>query len=258
MRLNDMVNMHYDKLNESDLHIWNYIDGHRKECASMTIEDLGKRCNVSRSTILRFSQKIGLDGFQELKYYLKNEINVNTARYKQIDTYTLFDNYSRMIRDLQNRNYMVCNQMIHEAKRIFVTSSGAIQRAVAQELSRQFLRVGIVMTLINGDSEIKLLAKYAQKDDLIIMISMTGENANLTALAKVAKSVGVKTISITRLRSNSLSMLVNEPIYVYLGDFPIVMNLPYASPVMFFAITELLFTNYYNYLLDLKSADSDI
>lgn len=253
-----MVNMYYDKLNESDLHIWNYIDNHRRECASLTIEDLGRRCNVSRSTILRFSQKIGLDGFQELKYYLKNEINVNTTKYKQIDISTLFDNYSGMISDLQNRNYMACNKMIREANRIFVASSGAIQRSVAQELARQFLRVGIVMTLINGDSEIKLLAKYAQKDDLIIMVSMTGENARLIALAKMAKSVGVKTISITRLRSNSLSMLVNEPIYVFLGDFPIVMDLPYTSPVMFFAITELLFTNYYNYLIDLKSTDLDI
>lgn len=73
MQLNELVNLHFDDLNESDLYIWNYINNHREVCTKITIEDLGKKCNVSRTTILRFSKKIGLEGFAELKYYLRNE-----------------------------------------------------------------------------------------------------------------------------------------------------------------------------------------
>ena len=30
MQLNELVNLHFDDLNESDLYIWNYINNHRK------------------------------------------------------------------------------------------------------------------------------------------------------------------------------------------------------------------------------------
>ena len=152
-----------------------------------------------------------------------------------------------MIRELQNRDYNTCCRMIDHAKRIFVVSSGTIQRSVAKESSRQFLKLGIIMTLVNGDSEINMLARAITADDLLIIISLTGESESVIRIAKVAKTVGSKTISITRINANSLSLLADEPIYIFFGDFPIVFETAYTSPTMFFALTELLFANYHNY-----------
>ena len=59
MKLEELVNRNYQQLNDNDLYIWNYINNHREVCTKITIEDLGKKCNVSRTTILRFSKKIG-------------------------------------------------------------------------------------------------------------------------------------------------------------------------------------------------------
>ena len=66
MKIDDLVNLHYDKLNQSDLHIWKYINAHRKESSNLTIDELASRCNVSRTTILRFAQKLSLKGYSEL------------------------------------------------------------------------------------------------------------------------------------------------------------------------------------------------
>ena len=248
MQLNELVNLHFDDLNESDLYIWNYINNHREVCTKITIEDLGKKCNVSRTTILRFSKKIGLEGFAELKYYLRNEQTLaDVGLGKTVNIYALFENHAKMIRELQNRDYNTCCRMIDHAKRIFVVSSGTIQRSVAKELSRQFLKLGIIMTLVNGDSEINMLARAITADDLLIIISLTGESESAIRIAKVAKTVGSKTISITRINANSLSLLADEPIYIFFGDFPIVFETAYTSPTMFFALTELLFANYHNY-----------
>ena len=74
--------------------------------------------------------------------------------------------------------------MIDHAKRIFVVSSGTIQRSVAKELSRQFLKLGIIMTLVNGDSEINMLARAITADDLLIIISLTGESESVIRIAK--------------------------------------------------------------------------
>ena len=74
--------------------------------------------------------------------------------------------------------------MIDHAKRIFVVSSGTIQRSVAKELSRQFLKLGIIMTLVNGDSEINMLARAITADDLLIIISLTGESESVIRLLR--------------------------------------------------------------------------
>lgn len=71
MRLEELVNKNYQSLNENDLYIWNYIIRHRKECERLSIDDLASKCNVSRSTILRFSKRLGLKGYAELKVFLR-------------------------------------------------------------------------------------------------------------------------------------------------------------------------------------------
>ena len=73
MQLEELVNQYYDDLNENDLMIWKYILAHKKECCEISIDELSKRCNISRATISRFSQKISFEGFREFKMRLKLE-----------------------------------------------------------------------------------------------------------------------------------------------------------------------------------------
>ena len=73
--LEDLVKEKYHELNENELYIWQYILHHKKETQKMSIQELAQRCNVSRTSILRFAQKLGLDGFSELKVYLKLELS---------------------------------------------------------------------------------------------------------------------------------------------------------------------------------------
>ena len=40
MKLEKLINDNYDKLNENDLHIWNYLLSHKEECKSLSIQGL--------------------------------------------------------------------------------------------------------------------------------------------------------------------------------------------------------------------------
>ncbi|MDE6195793.1 MAG: MurR/RpiR family transcriptional regulator, partial [Erysipelotrichaceae bacterium] len=71
MTLEKLVNQYYDKLNENDKYIWQYIYHHQQECQKMSIQELARICNVSHTTIIRFAKKIGLDGYSDIKMYLK-------------------------------------------------------------------------------------------------------------------------------------------------------------------------------------------
>jgi len=77
MKLEELVNNNYDKLNENDLYIWKYICSNKRECRRMSIDELAKKCNISRTTISRFTQKLSLEGFGEFKVRLKLEFDEN-------------------------------------------------------------------------------------------------------------------------------------------------------------------------------------
>ena len=249
MTLDELVNINYESLNESDLYIWRYISSHREECSKLTIEELGRRCSVSRTTILRFSKKLNLDGFTELKYYLRNEkVAENFVMSKFIDLNTLVKNYTVMLNELKNKDFNTACEMIENAKRIIVVSTGTVQRLIAQELQRSFLRLGVMMTVINGKTEIYRITEWVKEDDLVIMVSLSGESTEIKVLAKELKIKGIATISITRLASNSVSKLVDEAIYVFSDGVPIEGSEVYMSITMFFSTVEILFVRYFNYI----------
>lgn len=253
MKLEELVNINYSSLNESDLYIWRYINSNREECSKLTIEELGKKCNVSRTTILRFAKKLNLQGFSELKYYLRNEIlPKDIINNKLIDLNTIVNNYTLMLNELKNKNFDNVCEMIENATRIIVVATGTVQRLIAQELQRSFLRMGIMIMVINGKSEIGNIPRWVNEDDLIIIISLSGESEDVKLLARDLNIKGVPTISITRLASNSVANLVDEAIYVFSDGVAIEGTDIYMSITMFFSTIEILFIRYFNYI-QLKS-----
>ena len=67
MRLEEIINRHRNELNDTDMAIWKYILQHRAEARHISIHELARACAVSSTTIVRFAQKLGFDGFGELK-----------------------------------------------------------------------------------------------------------------------------------------------------------------------------------------------
>lgn len=60
-----------EKFNDTDFKILNYLEENPKKVASMRLKELAKILYVSDVTIIRFCKKIGLHGFNELKFQLK-------------------------------------------------------------------------------------------------------------------------------------------------------------------------------------------
>ena len=82
MRLDELINEKYNILNDNDLLTWQYIQGHKKECSSVSIEKLAAKCCISRTTISRFTQKLGFEGFKEFKIRLKMEYENDQVKKK--------------------------------------------------------------------------------------------------------------------------------------------------------------------------------
>ena len=250
MKLDDLVNNHLRELSQTDLIVWRYISNHRKECCYVSIYDLAYICNVSRTTVLRFAKKLGLDGFSDLKMILKME----NSQTREKPTMDIADAAAKMCHELGEeigkQNFLYANRMLYKAKRVFVYSSGHVQRNIANELMRLFIMDEKYIINIKGRDEMRGVVARAKPDDLFIVISLSGETASVVEYAQQLHANQIPLISLTRLKSNSLSRLATESLYVTICNMPYACGAEktYESMLGFFLLVEIWFLSYSQFL----------
>lgn len=65
--LSDYITERFDEFSRSQKDVARYIVDHLDEAAFQTAEELARRANTSSSTVVRFSQSLGFDGYPELQ-----------------------------------------------------------------------------------------------------------------------------------------------------------------------------------------------
>ena len=131
MRLDELINTNRQALNDTDMVIWKYILQHRTAACHISIHELARACCVSSTTIVRFSQKLGLDGFGELKAILKME-ETDQPHYNSNVLDDLSDFYLKTGEKIFKRNFDSASRLVHEANRVFTFASGYVQSNVLQ------------------------------------------------------------------------------------------------------------------------------
>lgn len=243
MILSELINKYYDNLNKTDMLIYQYINTHKKECCKLTIDELAYRCNVSRTTILRFSQKLSLSGYGELKVYLRLENEKNAIDNVDILD-TVCESYHKTIDDFKNRDCTNICRMIHEAKRVFVYGTGNMQSTVARDMQRKFLNSQKCIYQFEGIKETDILLNMVEYGDLVIIISLSGESEHVISFARNLKLKDIPIIAFTKLNGNTLARMSDENLYVGTSTVNSVVNENYETSMLFYMITEILLIKY--------------
>ncbi len=71
--LSDYIQARFDECSRSQKDVAQYIVDHLDEAAFQTAEELARRANTSSSTVVRFSQALGFEGFPELQAAAREE-----------------------------------------------------------------------------------------------------------------------------------------------------------------------------------------
>ena len=71
--LSTYIQSRFDEFSRSQKDVAQYIVDHLDEAAFQTAEELAKRANTSSSTVVRFSQALGFEGFPELQQAARDE-----------------------------------------------------------------------------------------------------------------------------------------------------------------------------------------
>lgn len=245
MHLEELINRNYAQLNENDHYIWNYISTHRKECERLPIEALALHCHVSRTTILRFSQRLGLKGYAELKVLLR--MDNEASQELQTGVELVYDTYTKYMDEIKRRDYSAVIEYISKAKNAYVFGTGSIQNNVAAEIKRSFLIVGKLFFTITSANESYVFADIINPEDVIIMISFSGENMQVLEFARKLKARNVPIISITVSRNNTLSHMADEALFVDVPDICNPLGPRYQGLVSYFLLLDFILVKYIDF-----------
>ena len=77
--LSAYIQSRFDEFSRSQKDVAQYIVDHLDEVAFQTAEELARRANTSSSTVVRFSQALGFEGFPELQHSAREEYRRKVA-----------------------------------------------------------------------------------------------------------------------------------------------------------------------------------
>lgn len=242
MQLEELINKHYRQMNDNDIHIWKYVSTHKKECEHLSIDELASRCHVSRTTILRFSQRLGFKGFAEFKVHLR----INNESYQQAKDgmQTMYDTYLAFMDEIKHKDFRKMLELIHDAKHLYVYGTGFIQNNVASEWKRSFAIVNRLFFNIKSRDETYAFVEAMQPEDVIVMISYSGENVSLLEFAKKLKMKNIPIIAITATKDNELLHIADVPLYVEVPNIYNPLGPRYDGMATYFLFLDFLIARY--------------
>lgn len=191
-----------------------------------SVQDIAAKANISPAAVIRFSKKLGYNGFTELKIDLakdnteevplfsekicqKDSLKTIVRKSKASDASAVEQTYKLL--KIETLNDAV--QAMKNAKRIYlfgIGSSGICCYDLAQKLSR----VGYNIVFYN-DFHIQLAAAtYMTKDDVALAISYGGNTKEVNVAMEYAKNQGATTISITQFIKSPLLKLSDLVLYI--------------------------------------------
>ncbi len=202
----------YQKLSKSQKLIAEYILYHYDKAAFLTAAKLGSTVNVSESTVVRFANVLGFDGFPELQKALQELIKNKLTTVQRIE---LSDDYhgnenifetvlkSDMkdihdtINELNISDFEETLNMICEAKKIYVIglrSSTALAEYLGFYLNLIFDNITVVRL---GISDIFEQIIKISHDDIIIGIGFPRYSQRTIDALSYAREKNAKIVSIT-------------------------------------------------------------
>lgn len=250
MKFEDLIKENYTSFTEGDIAIAKYLLNNTEIIPKMSINQLAKNSLTSKSSVLRFAQKLGFSGFTEMKNFLKwgNFFSENSITHSELGD-LLNESIYKTIENFKSLNLDNIHQAIDESEHIYLIGTGLSQQGMAAQMQRIFLGLGKEMQVLPIGLQTTLyqiMIERMNEHDLLIVFSGSGNNPILKEELSTPILKNVKILGIT---SNSNNWLANHstfsiPAYVDM-DNQISNLLSISSP--FNVIIELLAYSYIKY-----------
>ncbi|WP_027695342.1 MurR/RpiR family transcriptional regulator [Vibrio litoralis] len=224
------INEVYPELKGTEKKVANAIIDDLEFASSASITELAAQAEVSEASVTRFSKTLGCRNIRELKMKIAKSLAIGQRFiYEKPDESGIggiYESAKNMIH--KNRNAIsddVLNQVcdvIIGSRQVLSVGMGGGSTIMAQELQYRLFRLGFVVTAYNDGLLSRMVASTIDKNDVFVVMSVSGFTREVTEAASIAKQYGAKVIAITNPDSElaeisdfTLPILTEETDYIY-------------------------------------------
>lgn len=208
------------QLSVGELRVYDYLLSHLGQAKDMTIRQLSEATGVSTTTILRFCEKIGCDGYQELRYRLARE-----ASHAPASGWSFPNDQAQVYQFLRfasedanmERNISIAAELLAWASTIHLVGVGTSGN-LAEYGARYFANLGIPN--ISVLDSFYPNPTYDLTGNVLVALSVSGETEQVLIQTESHREHGSKVISITNTAECGLARISD-------------VNLNYYMPVVF-------------------------
>ena len=217
MELEAKINQYYNQLNDNETTIISYILQNKEKCQNISITQLANNCHTSKSSILRLTQKLGFSGFVEFKYSIKQSYETSSnIESNSIDT--LMGDIEATFKLFKQTTIEPLIEKVYHSKRIYGYGTGWVQLNALNDFSRNFILSGKNTMILPSKTELKLLLPDFTKDDLIIIVSKSGDGKDISEVIKLLSLKEIPVLSITEFKNNDLASKTDFNLYFQSSD----------------------------------------
>jgi DNA-binding MurR/RpiR family transcriptional regulator len=234
--LSAYIRARFDDFSRSQKDVAQYIVDHLDEVAFQTAEELARRANTSSSTVVRFSQALGFEGFPELQTSAREEfrrrvaageghaLNGNGATsaaplfsldQSDFETAVAADhvNVEETARRISRREVEAAIDAISQARRVLI--AGTDQMAFFASYMRHLLMLLDLQAELVASPSQEALSRLGRidSDTLVIGLSAGRPHPLVVRAMKLARHRKARTVAITDATLSEVAKLAQTRLY---------------------------------------------
>src|SRR5579871_2641669 len=229
--LSAYIRARFDEFSRSQKDVAQYIVDHLDEAAFQTAEELARRASTSSSTVVRFSQALGFEGFPELQQAARDEYRrrphgeVNGAGLQSAPLFSLdhteFEsalaadhvNVEDTAHKLSRSEVEAAIDAIVSSERVLI--AGTDQMAFFASYLRHMLMLLDVRAEIVASPSQEALGRLSRIDDQTLVIGLSAGRPHplITRTMKLARHRQAKTLAITDATLSEVARLARIRLY---------------------------------------------
>lgn len=208
-----MIHNRMDSFSKGQKRIAAFIVSSYDKAAFMTASKVGKKVNVSESTVVRFAAELGFDGYPSMQKALQELVRNKLTSVQRLEgagdrlgnqdvvSMVLQSDMEsiRMTSEALDRSVLDCAvQTIIDAKNIYIVGVRS-SAAIALYMSHYFRNIFDHVRLVSSSATSEMIEQmlHVGKNDVVVGISLPRYSSRTVKLLEFAKDSGAKVVVIT-------------------------------------------------------------
>lgn len=235
-----------NQFTKTDWKIVQYIKKSTSKFIELSAQELAKEIGTSDASIIRFAQKVGYSGLNELKYTMQKDMDKSSSSVNHSDYSALLNDNKVLLDSLFNLTNPAdinhVRELMLKSRRIFIVGLNFNQN-VAEIIAHKFMTVGLTVQALTNYDTLKLYQSLSEESDLFITISLSGNHKQLSSILADFKKNGSSILLISNYEKSLCSPYANITLLIPKTDLLRSSN-TISREILILVLFDMLFHNF--------------